>query len=90
MGCVKLSEKNRVHLPTVGEQTANKLPNFTQPMGSNNFGPSILPLLSLSFTKGQNASYSRFHKLFLRVPVQWYTCRAAFCLVAKARWRYSQ
>ena len=42
MGCVKLGEKNCVHLPSVGEQTANQLPNFTQPMGSNNFRPSTL------------------------------------------------
>ena len=42
MGCVKLSEKNCVHLPSVGEQTARKLPNFMQPMASNNFGPSTL------------------------------------------------
>ena len=39
-GCVKLGEKNCVHLPSVGEQTANELPNFTQPIASNNFGPS--------------------------------------------------
>ena len=40
MGCVKLGEKICVHLPSVGEQTANQLPNFAQPLVSNNFGPS--------------------------------------------------
>ena len=48
MGCVNLGEKNCIHLPSVGEQTANQLPNFTQPKGSNISGPSIC---SLSGTK---------------------------------------
>ena len=41
MGCMKLGEKNCVHLASIGEQTANYLLNFTQPMGSNISGPSI-------------------------------------------------
>ena len=40
MGCLQLGDKICVHLPSVGEQTANQLSNFTQPMGSNYFGPS--------------------------------------------------
>ena len=46
MGCVKLGETNCIHLPSVGEQTANWLPNFTQPTGSNNFGPSTVSSVS--------------------------------------------
>ena len=41
MGCVKLGEKNCVQLPSAGEKNANYLRNFTQPIVSNNFGPSI-------------------------------------------------
>ena len=40
MGCVKLGKKNCGHLPSVSGQNANKLANFTQPIASNNFGPS--------------------------------------------------
>ena len=51
MGCVKLDEKICVHLPYVGEQTANKLPNFTQPMTSNNFGPSNVCMFNCMYLK---------------------------------------
>ena len=49
MGCVTLGERNCVHLPSVGEQTANQLPNFTQPMGSNNSWPSTGDQISQHF-----------------------------------------
>ena len=54
MCCVKLGEKNCIHLPSVGEQTANKLPNFTQPMGSNDFGPSTFRSFIAGYGKKRN------------------------------------
>ena len=61
MGCVQLGEKNCVHLP-----------NFTQSMASNNFGPSIQCHQELDFIDNMTiAAHTDQLKKIIEVVQDW-------------------